>query len=320
MKRVLLITNPVASRHDPSVPRVVADTLEGLGVEVDVAGTTRHGDAARIAAQGVADGAEAIAVYGGDGTTMQAVTGMMGSGIPLALIPGGTGNLLAGNLRIPRDPATAARLVIDGVRRSIDVGAIERPEGMRHFAVACGAGVDAMIMKGATHSLKKRFGMAAYVISTFGLLNSIKPVRHRVTVDGAVIDANAITVVIANCGEVGPLFFSLGHDVSLDDGLLDVIVLSANGIVGSIAAMWELFRGSTGGVRLIRARGRTITIEPEIERPVQMDGELAGVTPLTATVLRKSIDVLVRPAAGHSPPDRARALPASEPAMHIKSR
>jgi YegS/Rv2252/BmrU family lipid kinase len=320
MKRVLLITNPVASRHDPSVPRVVTNTLARYDVEVDVAGTTRHGDAARIAAQGVAAGVDVIAVYGGDGTTMQTVTGMMGSGIPLALIPGGTGNLLAGNLRIPRNAARAARLVIEGVRRSIDVGAIQRPEGMRHFAVACGAGIDAMIMKGATHSLKKRFGMAAYVISTFGLLNSIKPVRHRVTVDGVVIDANAITVVIANCGEVGPLFFTLGRDVSIDDGLLDVVVLSATGIVGSIAAMWDLFRGSTGGVRLIRARGRQITIEPEVERPVQMDGELAGVTPLTATVLQKSIDVLVRPAAAGRTTDRQAALPAAEPAMHIKSR
>src|SRR5438270_13073485 len=83
MKRVLLITNPMASRHDPGVPRIVSSTLASLGVEVDVAGTTRHGDAARIAAQGVADRVDAVAVYGGDGTTMQAVSGMIGAGIPL---------------------------------------------------------------------------------------------------------------------------------------------------------------------------------------------------------------------------------------------
>jgi YegS/Rv2252/BmrU family lipid kinase len=293
MSRVLLITNPVAARHDPGVIRTVSATLGSLGIEVDVAGTTRHGDASRLAAQGVADGADTIAVYGGDGTTMQAVSGMIGSGIPLALIPGGTGNLLAGNLRVPRNPARAARLVAEGIRRPIDVGAIARPEGMRHFAVACGAGVDAMIMKGATSSLKRRFGMAAYVISTFGLLNSILPVRHKVTVDGEVIDVDAITVVIANCGDVGPLFFRLGQNISLDDGVLDVIVLSARGLVGSVAAMWDLFRGSAGGVRLLRARGRRITVEPESERPVQMDGELAGVTPFTTDVLREAVDVLV---------------------------
>lgn len=317
MTRVLLITNPVASRHDPRVPRVVAATLKSLGVAAEIAGTTRHGDAARLAAQGVADGVDVIAVYGGDGTTMQAVSGMIGSGIPLALIPGGTGNLLAGNLRVPRDPAKAARLVVEGARRAIDVGAIERPEGTRHFAVACGAGIDAMIMKGATTSLKRRFGMAAYVISTFGLLNSIKPVPHRITVDETVIEADAITVVIANCGEVGPLFFSLGHNVAPDDGLLDVIVLSARGMLGSIAAMWDLFRGSPGGVRLMRARGRQITVEPEVERPVQMDGELAGMTPFTANVIQRAVEVCVLPAhAGTAV--RAAKLPAAERAVHIK--
>ena len=155
-----------------------------------------------------------------------------------------------------------------------------------------------MIMQGATSSLKRRFGMAAYVISTFGLLNSILPVRHKVTVDGEVIDVDAITVVIANCGDVGPLFFRLGQNISLDDGVLDVIVLSARGMVGSIAAMWDLFRGSPGGVRLLRARGRQITVEPEAERPVQMDGELAGVTPFTTDVVRKGVEVLVPRGAG----------------------
>ena len=225
--RVLLITNPVAARHDPSVLRTVSSTLGSLGVEVDVAGTTRHGDAARLAAQGVADRVDAIAVYGGDGTTMQAVSGMIGSGIPLGLIPGGTGNLLAGNLRLPHSPGRAARVIAEGVPRPIDIGSIVRPEGVRHFAVACGAGVDALIMKGATSALKRRWGMAAYVLSTCGLLPQITPASYRVTVDDQVLEVEAITVVIANCGEVGRLYFNLGEDIFFDDGWLDAIVLSA---------------------------------------------------------------------------------------------
>jgi YegS/Rv2252/BmrU family lipid kinase len=291
MRRVLLITNPVAARHDPGVLRTVSRTLDSLGIEVDVAGTTRHGDAARLAAQGVADKVDAIAVYGGDGTTMQAVSGMIGSGIPLALIPGGTGNLLAGNLRVPRSPARAARLVAEGVRRSIDIGSSERPDGTRHFAVAAGAGFDALIMEGATSPLKRRFGMAAYVISTMGLLNNVAPVHYKVTVDSSVIEVEAITVVVANCREVGPLFFSLGEGISLDDGYLDVIILSARGLVGGVVAMWDLFRG--GGGRILRARGRSVTVEADSVRPVQMDGELAGTTPFNATVLRRAVDVLV---------------------------
>ena len=98
----------------------------------------------------------------------------------------------------------------------------------------------------------------------------------------------AITVVIANCGEVGRLYFSLGEDIFFDDGWLDVLVVGAKGVVSSLAAMWELFRGSPAkGARILRTRGRTITIEADCERPVQMDGELAGTTPITASVISR---------------------------------
>jgi diacylglycerol kinase (ATP) len=137
MARVLLITNPAAARTDPHVVRTVSTVLEREGWEVDVVGTTRPGHAAELARDGVRDGVDVIAVYGGDGTTMQAVQGLMGSEVPVALIPGGTGNLLAGNLRLPRDPAQAARIVATGVPRAVDLGQMDRPEGPRFFAVAC---------------------------------------------------------------------------------------------------------------------------------------------------------------------------------------
>src|SRR6185295_2769404 len=89
MARVLLITNPVAARTDPRVVRAVCEVFAAEGWETDVAGTTRHGDASRLAAQGVEDGVDVIAVYGGYGTTVQAGSAVVGVGIPLALIPGG---------------------------------------------------------------------------------------------------------------------------------------------------------------------------------------------------------------------------------------
>jgi diacylglycerol kinase family enzyme len=156
--------------------------------------------------------------------------------------------------------------------------------------------VDALIMKGATAALKRRWGMAAYVISTCGLIPQIRPGRYRVTVDERLIEVEAVTVLIVNCGEVGRLYFNLGEDIFFDDGWLDVIVLRANGVVGSLAAMWELFRGSPStDARILRTRGRNITVEADDERPVQMDGELAGTTPMTAAVMRGAIDVLVPP-------------------------
>src|SRR5882672_10236569 len=163
MSRVLLIENPVAARAHTDVVQTVCRVLEREGWDVDLAGTTRPNEAGNLAAQGVKDGVDVIAVYAGDGTTTQAVSGMIGSHVPLALIPAGTGNLLAGNLRIPQDPTRAALLVTRGMRRRIDVGKIDRPEGPRYYAVACGTGLDAQVMIGAPTEKKRRWGSLAYV-------------------------------------------------------------------------------------------------------------------------------------------------------------
>lgn len=296
MPRVLLIENPAAARTEPAVVRTVCRVLEREGWDVDVAGTTRPGDAGRLAAQGVADKVDVIAVYAGDGTTTQAVGGMIGSGIPLALIPGGTGNLLAGNLHLPRDPAKAALVVTRGVRRRIDLGKVERPKGVRYFGVACGAGLDAQIMAGAPTARKKRWGSFAYVTATFQGMYGIKPVTHRITVDGVSRDMEAVVIIVANSGRVTSLHFDLGPNISLDDGWLDLLVIRADGMAESFVALWELLAGRTNGKgRIVRSRGHSITIESERVRPVQADGDLIGDTPARIEIVPRAIDVLVSP-------------------------
>lgn len=294
MARVLLIENPVAARTNPDVVRTVCNVLEREGWDVDVAGTTRPNDAGRLAAQGVAAGVDVIAIYAGDGTTTQAVSGMIGSGIPLALIPGGTGNLLAGNLRLPNDPTRAALTVTRGVRKRIDLGRIERPDGPRYFAVACGAGIDAQIMIGAPTERKMRLGSLAYVTATFAGLRGITSPMHRITVDDTVLDVNAALVSIANCGRVTSLHFGLGPGITLDDGYLDVMAIRADGMLEGLVALWELLSGrSNGKGKIVRARGRKITVTCDTVRPVQADGDVVGETPLSVEVVPGAIEVMV---------------------------
>ena len=87
-----------------------------------------------------------VGVFGGDGTTMQAAAALVGHETALGVIPGGTGNLLAGNLRIPSHPVRAARALLAGRMRPLDLGRMERVDGPHYFAVACGAGYDARVM------------------------------------------------------------------------------------------------------------------------------------------------------------------------------
>lgn len=294
MSRVLLIFNPAAARADPAVVRAVCGVFAGEGWEVDVAGTTRPGDAGELARVGLRDGVDVIAVYGGDGTTMQAVSGIVGHDVPVGLIPGGTGNLLAGNLRLPRDPRAAARVVVHGVPRRIDLGRVERSDGLRYFAVACGAGLDAELMARTTGAAKRRWGVAAYVARTWEVLREVRPARYRVTVDGDVIETEALTALVANCRELIPPFVALRRDIAVDDGVFDVVIISAGAVLEGLDVAWRLVTGRTEGTQRIRyASGRRITVECDAPRPVELDGEPGGTTPFSVEMVPAAISVMV---------------------------
>src|SRR6266536_423392 len=163
MTRALLITNPAAARTHPRAVTAIRDTLRRGGWSVDVLATAQAGDARRFAQEGRTQGFDVLVCYGGDGTAMQIAAGAVGSGIPLGLVPGGTGNLLAGNLRLPRSPAAAARVILAGRAASIDLGAVERADATHYFAVCSGTGFDARLMAETRAPEKRRWKMAAYV-------------------------------------------------------------------------------------------------------------------------------------------------------------
>ena len=123
MARALVITNPAAARTRPAGVDAVMRTLAGAGWRPRCCATGGPGDARRLAAEyGVAQGVDVVAVFGGDGTTMQAAAALVGTDVSLGVIPGGTGNLLAGNLRIPPSPARAARALVTGAARAVRPG------------------------------------------------------------------------------------------------------------------------------------------------------------------------------------------------------
>lgn len=294
MARALLIHNPVASRANAEVVKTICAVFSRNGWAVDVAGTTRPGHADDLAREGLADGVDAIAVYGGDGTTMQAVRAVVGHDVPVGLIPGGAGNLLAGNLGIPRKPEAAAQVVVRGRPRPIDLGRVERQDGVHYFAVACGDGIDATLMAGTSEESKRRWGMAAYVRTLWNALSHLEPTEHRITVDGTTFHTDAVTVLVANCGQVIPGLLRLRDGITFDDGLLDVVVLRADTAMQGIAVLGRLALGRAGGTSAIRyARGRCISVETDEPLPFEMDGDPAGQTPFTVEVQAGAIKILV---------------------------
>jgi len=292
--RALVITNPAAARTQPKTVREVRDVLRRGGWQVEVVATGGHGDARRLAAEGAAAGVDAVAVFGGDGTTMQAASALVGTEVVLGLIPGGTGNVLAGNLRIPSSPLRAAEILVRGKVRRLDLGRLDASGEHHYFAVACGAGFDARVMAETPGPLKQRWGIGAYIATTLRLLNELRSIRYHIRVDGVEYDANAALVLVVNCPEVIPPVIRFGGDVRPDDGLLDLVVLRADSFAEGVQAFWHFLRRAEGpDSRIGHVRGREIHVETDSPVLVQLDGDLGGVSPFTATVVPGALRVMV---------------------------
>jgi diacylglycerol kinase (ATP) len=294
--RALIITNPAAARTRPESVAAVAQVLRAGGWEVTVLATGGTGDARRLAAEAVADGMDVVGVFGGDGTTMQAAAALVGTRTALGVLPGGTGNLLAGNLRIPTDPRRAARALLSATPRPFDLGRIPRHDGEHYFAVAAGAGFDARIMQETPALEKQRWGKGAYIATGLRLMSDIQSDLYHITVDGREFEMRASVILVANCAEVIPPFVKFRRGISPEDGFLDVVALRADTFGESVRALWEFFTESdraTGIAGLVgHARGKVVSITTAAPVPMQYDGDLAGSTPFTAEVVPGAIQVM----------------------------
>ncbi len=299
IRRVVLVANPVARR----ARRALAGAERALGeagLEVRRCLTERPGHAAEIAADEVGRGdCDAMFVLGGDGTVMEVAGALSGSELPLAVLPGGTGNLLARALGIPFRPARAVPALLHGERRRIDLG-ILTTEGHppRHFAIAGGIGIDSQMVARTPGWMKRRLGLFAYVLtaSHHAVTSVLRRdfVHVRVTVDGHVVERDAALAMIANFGAVVNDRITFGPGIASDDGMLDACIYAPRSLRQAFAIMWRLlrkdFRSSTG---VDYRSGSRIRIEATPPQRVQADGELLGFTPADAVVRPHAVTLLV---------------------------
>ncbi|WP_327266579.1 diacylglycerol kinase family protein [Streptomyces sp. NBC_01232] len=206
--------------------------------------TTAEEPAGALAAHVAEADTALVVVCGGDGTVRACADVLSGSGIPLAIVPCGTGNLLARNLRLPSDPDTALRAALTGTAVGLDVGRIHG-DGLAptRFTVMAGAGFDAAMVRDASARLKQRLGWPAYVLSALRHLGDPR-MRLSVRLDGAApLERRARMVVIGNVGSLqGGL--PLLPDARPDSGRLEVVLLDPRGVAGWLAAAGHLLARS----------------------------------------------------------------------------
>lgn len=251
--RSVIIYNPVKVDVERLHERVDSAVAEYGWGSVDWVETTEQEPGETQAKEAAESGAEMVIACGGDGTVRSVATGLRGTDCALGIFPQGTGNLLARNLGLPLDFDGAVRAAYAGRDRSIDFchADVVREDGSAqriHFAVMAGIGVDAQMIANTDDDLKKRYGVAAYVVAILKSLGGgdrLK-VQHRLD-DEDPVTSKAHSVIIGNCGElVGPI--SLIPDAEPDDGILDVLLMRPKDLLG-----WGQIFGSIAWYMLMKS-------------------------------------------------------------------
>jgi len=275
--------------------RETQQRLETAGWEVESKVVLRKKDLRKLARKAVKDELDMVVAVGGDGAVFQVVNSLAESEVVLGIIPKGTGNLLAGNLEIPKPIDKAVGVLLEGKPRTIDLGRVTLDGADKDFAVACGIGFDAVVMDATEPVQKRRWGKLAYVASAVREGRKVREVRHEITIDGNTIKTAAAQVFIANFGRIGSIV-EPRRRVIADDGKFDVFVVKAGGPVEGLLAGWSALRqrqlGETSDRRVLRARATEVTVKSTPPQLVETDGTVIGKTPISARIRPAALRVM----------------------------
>ncbi|GIJ74959.1 sphingosine kinase [Virgisporangium ochraceum] len=268
--RSAVVINPTKVVDLVDRRRRIIDALAGAGwPEPAWFETTRDDGGFGQTKQAVAEGAEVVFACGGDGTVMACLSALVGTDVALAVLPAGTGNLLAANLGLPDDPAAGVEVAVKMGRRKIDVGIV----GDRAFAVMAGMGFDAAMVGEAPERLKRILGWPAYAVSAAKNLRA-GPMRVEVTLDNRPpMRRRARSVLIANVGRL-QAGIRLLTDAEPDDGLFDVALITPRKLRHWAVLAFAVITRRDKTPRMEVYRARRVEVVSDRPQPRQLDGDV----------------------------------------------
>ena len=287
--KVRVIANPAAGQGD-TVLATLNRAFREHDVDWDIRITHEAGDGARLAREACDAGADLVVAYGGDGTISDIVNGLHTTGVPLAVLMGGTGNGAAGALNVPTDLYTAAQQIAQGSGelRQIDLGKI----GDRVFLLRVDIGESMQIIGVQDRDLKRQFGALAYLYGIATAMTQTQNIVFNVTVDGEPFQYEGVACMMANLNNIGSFNVKLQHGIDPDDGQISVFIVKNN--IGSVSSLvahltgWEAFQDMFHHVK-----GRAITVETATPHPVLVDGEAMYETPVQVESLHNAMRVFM---------------------------
>jgi len=271
------VSNPAARRVPTAAKlRAALDALEGW--ETSLEETEGAGHATVLATIAAQRGLDAVVACGGDGTVNEVANGLAASTTALAVVRGGTSNVWAKETGVPKDPASAVRLLADGEQRAVDLGRASAIGGSasggggRYFLLMAGIGLDAAIVRDVSPTWKRRVGAAAYLLHGIGTALRYRSVEAGLTRDGEAASSRLYWLLVANTRNYAGLLDIALH-AQADDGLLDICLLHKGGLPRLAWLLpWVLLRRHDRRAHVEYHQARSLDIAtPGL--PVQVDGE-----------------------------------------------
>jgi YegS/Rv2252/BmrU family lipid kinase len=299
----LLIHNPTAGPWPMtrSLKRLVSH-LQKHGWEVELVETKRAGDATRFARQAAQSGLGAVFVAGGDGTINEVVNGLVDTPTALGIVPVGTGNILAHQLRLsPLSPVAPFQLgdVGDALLKSrvqrVDVG---RANG-RYFLCWAGAGLDAevTVQMEPRPRYSKQLRTLPYIIAGVSVAMEFRGVRSRIVVEDRSINTRALLVLASNI-QLYAAFFSIARHAYMDDGMLDIFIFKGLGFPYALRHLVRIFSGRyLKDPSVTQALARRVQIQTAPDVAFHLDGDPCGETPAVIDLEEGALRLLVPPQA-----------------------
>ncbi len=297
MKQVAIIFNPRAGSIKGDSTRIhqLRDELRKHGFFCDdefLLSTSRAGEAAELVSKAVKMNAHLVIVCGGDGTINEAVQGMVGSSVPLAILPSGTANVLAKELALPSSPEDLVELIARHSLRRISVGLASNAETgwQRYFLLMAGIGIDAAIIETVDPKLKKQFGLGAYIAAGLKTLVNWKLTPFNLKANQQSYPATF--AVIANAANYAA-WFRISPDSRMESNALNLCAFnSTNRITYLGYAAMSLFGAHIKASNVAYEPVSEIYAESNVPVPVQLDGELVGHLPMKFSIVPNALTVV----------------------------
>jgi diacylglycerol kinase (ATP) len=290
-RRALFVVNPALQRTGGDFGRRLLELSGELGWEAMVMETTAGLNVEAIGAALARREFHLVLAAGGDGTVAEVMAAAHERGIPMAIVPLGTANIVARELGLPAGWRKATRRALEHfpATRAVDLARVN--DG--YMALAAGIGFDAMVMRHTPPMLKYWLGRAAYFLAGAWWLPRAPLFECTIRADGEETRITAVVVLVVNAGMLGAAPFRFGPNIAIDDGWLDVCIYRPRTAIDRAGILWNIFRKRADGEIMVQRKARSVEIKAPDVQWHEIDGEVYRGNVLRAEIVAGGVSVVV---------------------------